>query len=127
MSLRESLAVGWAPIFLRLALGVTFMWAGLAKVVYRADFAGQDAATLANYGVIAAPSAAAPPTAEIDPIAFIPRAQQDEQDEQDQPPPPTPPLTPDPTTVSPTARRRQRSTTNRVYKMPLHPLRFRKT
>lgn len=89
MSLRESLAVGWAPIFLRLALGVTFLWAGLAKVVYRSDFSGQDAATLANYGVIAAPSAAFTPLeTEIDPIAFIPHAQQDEQDEQDQPTPP---------------------------------------
>lgn len=98
MSFRESLAVGWAPIFLRLALGVTFLWAGLAKVVYRADFVGADAATLANYGVIAPPSATtplpppAPPAAEIDPIAYIPHAAasvtrngQDEQDEQDQP------------------------------------------
>jgi uncharacterized membrane protein YphA (DoxX/SURF4 family) len=65
MSLRESLAVGAAPLFLRLALGITFLWAGMSKVFYETGFEGQDAATLANYGVIQ-PGAVAP----LEPIAF---------------------------------------------------------
>lgn len=66
MSLRESLAVGAAPLFLRLALGITFLWAGMSKVFYEAPFEGQDAATLANYGVIQ-PGMVAP----LEPIAFL--------------------------------------------------------
>ncbi len=80
MSLRESLAVGAAPLFLRLALGVTFLWAGLAKVVHRTDFSGQDAATLANYGIVEPVIGGA----SLQPIAFVPAAVQDEQPEQDE-------------------------------------------
>ena len=80
MSLRESLAVGSAPVFLRLALGVTFLWAGLAKVVHRTDFSGQDAATLANYGIVEPAIGGA----SLEPIAFFPVTAQDEQPEQDE-------------------------------------------
>lgn len=76
MTLRESMAVGWAPVFLRLMLGVTFVWAGLAKVVGEAEFTGEGAATLANYGVISGPSVAT-----MDPVVFLPADLQDEQDE----------------------------------------------
>ncbi|MEM1330413.1 MAG: DoxX family protein [Planctomycetota bacterium] len=51
MTFRERLAINAAPIPLRLILAVTFLWAGLGKVVNDAPFQGGAAATLANLGV----------------------------------------------------------------------------
>ncbi|MBY0308333.1 MAG: DoxX family membrane protein [Phycisphaerales bacterium] len=45
-----------APLLLRLALGVTFIWAGLGKLVPTVEYAGQDAAILANLGTGVAPT-----------------------------------------------------------------------
>jgi uncharacterized membrane protein YphA (DoxX/SURF4 family) len=39
-----------APLLLRLALGVTFVWAGLGKLIPLVEYKGQDAAILANLG-----------------------------------------------------------------------------
>jgi len=88
MSLRESLAVNAAPVFLRLALGVTFFWIGMGKVFHWTEISGQDAAILANYGVIQPSQFPA-----MEPIAFhFKAASQDELDpEQDTPPPSGPP------------------------------------
>lgn len=63
MGFRDRCAVSVAPIFLRLALGVTFIWAGSAKVFDEKPVTGADAAILANLGVLSAPPKAAPPAA----------------------------------------------------------------
>ncbi len=52
MSVKDSAAVSLAPLFLRVALGVTFLWAGLGKVVEEYGVKGAEAATLANLGVL---------------------------------------------------------------------------
>lgn len=46
----------FAPLLLRVVVGVTFVWAGLGKLVPLIDFNGQDAAILANLGTGIAPS-----------------------------------------------------------------------
>ncbi|MFO0861111.1 MAG: DoxX family protein [Phycisphaerales bacterium] len=51
MSSRDSMAVSFAPIFLRVALSVTFIWAGLAKMMADIPVSGESAAVLANMGV----------------------------------------------------------------------------
>ncbi len=54
-----------APIFLRFALGVTFLWAGFGKVLETFPVKGEAAATLANLGVLepASPAESAKPAA----------------------------------------------------------------
>lgn len=64
MRARDRTALALAPLFLRLALALTFVWAGLGKFVYRFEVQGEQAAILANYGVLPNPHApvrAAPP------------------------------------------------------------------
>lgn len=51
MGVRNHLASNVAPLFLRLALGITFTWAGAAKMFSEAEFKGAQAASLANMGV----------------------------------------------------------------------------
>ncbi|HVZ31242.1 MAG TPA: hypothetical protein VG963_02390, partial [Polyangiaceae bacterium] len=51
----ERRAVLLAPLPLRALLGVTFLWAGLGKVLSQQSVVGQDAAVLANMGVVAPP------------------------------------------------------------------------
>jgi len=52
MRTTNPLAVHVAPIFLRIALAITFAWSGLAKIQGHIDVQGEQAATLANLGVI---------------------------------------------------------------------------
>lgn len=52
----------FAPLVLRVALGVTFIWAGLGKLVPIVEYKGQDAAILANLGTGIAPTHTAKPT-----------------------------------------------------------------
>ncbi|MFG0259238.1 MAG: DoxX family membrane protein [Phycisphaerales bacterium JB041] len=64
MRKRDSAGLAIAPLFLRLVLALVFIWAGLGKFVHSFPVQGEDAAVLANYGVIPnphAPSRAAPP------------------------------------------------------------------
>ncbi len=64
MTCRDSLAANLSPILLRLALGVTFVWAGLGKVLQEDEVQGADAAILANLGLVSPPGSAgltAPP------------------------------------------------------------------
>jgi uncharacterized membrane protein YphA (DoxX/SURF4 family) len=61
--MRTSLACHFAPLLLRIALGLIFLWAGVSKVFYVDSFSGAAAAGLANAGVQAAIDAAAPTTA----------------------------------------------------------------
>lgn len=51
MNHRQRLALGVAPLLLRIALAITFIWAGLGKVMTTVPVSGQRAATLANMGV----------------------------------------------------------------------------
>jgi len=51
MALRDRMALSAAPLFLRIGLGVTFLWAGLGKLLSDMPVQGQDAAILANLGV----------------------------------------------------------------------------
>jgi uncharacterized membrane protein YphA (DoxX/SURF4 family) len=61
MRLREQVALTLPSLFLRLVLGITFIWAGTGKLVGTTLVVGDDAARLANIGVMpTAPSA--PPT-----------------------------------------------------------------
>ncbi|MGH7242421.1 MAG: DoxX family protein [Phycisphaerales bacterium] len=65
MTSREQMAVSIAPLFLRLALSVTFIWAGLGKMLADMPVSGERAAVLANMGVgglqrVAQPAATAP-------------------------------------------------------------------
>lgn len=53
MSARHGSGSSIAPIFLRLCLGITFVWAGMAKVMQEVPVQGDQAAVLANMGVIA--------------------------------------------------------------------------
>lgn len=52
MSFRDSLAISVTPVLLRLTLGITFIWAGAAKVLESMPVQGEQAAALANMGVI---------------------------------------------------------------------------
>ncbi|MBS0190227.1 MAG: DoxX family protein [Phycisphaerales bacterium] len=47
----EKMAVSVAPFFLRVALSVTFIWAGLGKLMSEMPVQGESAAALANMGV----------------------------------------------------------------------------
>lgn len=51
MTSREHLAVSFAPLFLRLALSITFIWTGLGKLMSEISVSGERAAVLANMGV----------------------------------------------------------------------------
>lgn len=51
MTSREKMAVSVAPFFLRIALSVTFIWAGLGKIIAEMPVSGESAAILANMGV----------------------------------------------------------------------------
>jgi len=52
MGFKDQMAVMAAPIFLRLAIALTFLWAGLGKVTQSFEVSGADAAYLANMGAI---------------------------------------------------------------------------
>jgi uncharacterized membrane protein YphA (DoxX/SURF4 family) len=60
MGFKDSLANSAAPVFIRMALGVTFLWAGLGKCFESDRLAPQDAAILANVGVITTEQAVRP-------------------------------------------------------------------
>lgn len=57
-----------APIFLRLALGLTFLWAGWNKVFNQMEVQGERAAILANLGVISPPAPGVTPAPNTLPV-----------------------------------------------------------
>jgi len=74
MNYRQRMGLGVAPLLLRLALAVTFIWAGLGKIMTEIPVSGARAAALANMGVtvpgapvLPAPAAADPSTNSGDP------------------------------------------------------------
>ncbi len=60
MGLRQTAGLRLAPVLFRLALGVTFIWAGHGKVLTKSAYSPDDLAALANMGVSAAVAAARP-------------------------------------------------------------------
>jgi uncharacterized membrane protein YphA (DoxX/SURF4 family) len=54
MRFREKLALSFAPITLRVLVGVAFLWLGLGRLVDRIVVEGEDAAILAELGVVGA-------------------------------------------------------------------------
>lgn len=71
-ALRPSyLAVSYAPVFLRAALAITFLWAGLGKIFATFPVKGEPAAVLANMGILT-PNVAPPPAPPSDPAQPIP-------------------------------------------------------
>jgi uncharacterized membrane protein YphA (DoxX/SURF4 family) len=67
------LSTSIAPLFLRAALAIVFVWAGLGKFVTDFPVTAETAPRLAEWGVIALP--AAPPPAEVRPDATAPNGQ----------------------------------------------------
>jgi uncharacterized membrane protein YphA (DoxX/SURF4 family) len=69
MLFRDRVALGFSPLFIRLALAVTFLYAGAGKIFYKdLEVQGEQAAILANMGVdIPATGAPAAPPAEETP------------------------------------------------------------
>ena len=63
MARSNSSAILVAPIFLRLALGVVFLWAGLGKFFDVIEVGPEDAAILANMGVLKPGVPPTPPVA----------------------------------------------------------------
>jgi uncharacterized membrane protein YphA (DoxX/SURF4 family) len=61
MPFRQSLAMTFAPLLLRLTLGLTFLWAGLGKFNAYDAITGEDAARLANVGALDLPRNPAKP------------------------------------------------------------------
>lgn len=56
LSAEERRAVLFAPLALRAVLGITFLWAGLGKLQSSDSLSGQEAAVLANMGLIDPPA-----------------------------------------------------------------------
>ncbi|VAX38494.1 hypothetical protein MNBD_PLANCTO03-241 [hydrothermal vent metagenome] len=67
MRKRDRTGLAMAPLFLRLVLALTFIWAGLGKFLDRFEVQGQQAAILANYGVIPNPNTSLAPPSEAAP------------------------------------------------------------
>ena len=60
MRLRDQVALTLPTFFLRLILGITFLWAGTGKLMGTYTVTGDDAARLANIGVMPISAAAVP-------------------------------------------------------------------
>ncbi len=78
MNAKQRIALAWPPLCLRLALGITFIWAGCGKVLDHVEVRGDSAARLANMGVnlnqgAAAPSGPPTPVAPAEPGAGSPK------------------------------------------------------
>lgn len=65
MSGSDPMAVTVTPIFLRLALAVTFLWAGSTKIFWTMPLQGEPVAVLAQMGVPLTPARAAPAAAPV--------------------------------------------------------------
>lgn len=75
-TLRERFALNISPVFLRVALAVVFIWAGAIKFLGSGPVGPEDAAVLAEMGVLSAPEtapgeAAFPEGAEIKNVYYI--------------------------------------------------------
>jgi uncharacterized membrane protein YphA (DoxX/SURF4 family) len=62
LTFRERLGLQGAPLILRLVLGLTFLWAGAAKLLADLEVSGENARILYSLGVIDAPKAIVRPS-----------------------------------------------------------------
>jgi len=83
MRLGQRLALHVAPVILRLALGIVFLWAGSSKLLHSDAVSGERAARFANMGVLSLP----PGVSSVQPVVPEPEAA----------PPPVVPPPPGPT------------------------------
>ncbi|MDX2131869.1 MAG: DoxX family membrane protein [Planctomycetota bacterium] len=83
-----------APLLLRLALGVTFVWAGMGKLFAEMDVQGERAAMLANWGSLEKAPAKTPPAPEGDAIPGEARPEGRPDAQPDERPVPRDPLPP---------------------------------
>ena len=69
MLFRDRMALGVSPLFIRVALAATFLWAGAGKLFFKdMEVQGEQAAILANMGVSITPTGApAEPPVELPP------------------------------------------------------------
>jgi len=73
MRVRDSIALTLPSLFLRLVLGVTFIWAGAGKLMGTMEVSGDSAARLANLGIALSPIEAAPtPPPKSKPVESVP-------------------------------------------------------
>lgn len=70
MKARERIGLSIAPLFLRLGLGIVFVWAGMAKLVGQSPYPPDQLVTLANMG------ASIPPEPQPGPSTIAPRSAQ---------------------------------------------------
>lgn len=75
MRTRDAAGLSLAPLFLRFALALTFLWAGVGKFAATMPVEGEPAAILANYGVIPNPNSPATPAPETPDDAPAPEEQ----------------------------------------------------
>lgn len=61
MRVRDRIGLNFPPLLLRIMLGAVFLFAGLVKITQTMEVSGQQAADLANLGVISLPASASPP------------------------------------------------------------------
>jgi uncharacterized membrane protein YphA (DoxX/SURF4 family) len=71
MPVRDKCAVSIAPLFLRLVLGVTFVWAGLGKLAATMPVSGDDLVLLESLGVVD-PAAGTTPTPVTPAVPVLP-------------------------------------------------------
>ncbi|MFN8729748.1 MAG: DoxX family membrane protein [Planctomyces sp.] len=73
MSFKQHIALSMTPMWLRVAIGLTFLWAGAGKLLVHVPFQGEPAARLANMGVAITPTASpAAPATDTAPAATPP-------------------------------------------------------
>lgn len=73
MRVRDSVALTLPSLFLRLVLGITFIWAGTGKLIGTMEVSGDAAARLANLGIDLDPIApTTPPPAQSEPVETKP-------------------------------------------------------
>ncbi|MBO6740239.1 MAG: DoxX family membrane protein [Phycisphaerales bacterium] len=89
MRLRDSIALTLPSFFLRLVLGITFIWAGTGKLMGTMQVSGDDAARLANLGI------------DLNVIEAAPAPTETDTDELIEPLPQDPPVTTDPSPADP--------------------------
>jgi uncharacterized membrane protein YphA (DoxX/SURF4 family) len=91
MRLRDQVALTLPTLFLRIILGLTFLWTGTGKLVGTYPVTGDDAARLANIGVMPTPPESASEPAPSPEPTPEPAPEPTDQDSLEPTPPPTDP------------------------------------
>ncbi len=70
MRVRDRVGLNFPPLLLRIMLGVIFLWAGLGKIMMVTDVSGEQAAQLANLGLLTPTSTTTNPPPATPPAAL---------------------------------------------------------